>query len=221
MIDILIADDQALMRDGLQTILNLEEDMRVVGSARNGEEALQLTAELSPDIILMDIQMPVMDGIECTKRIKQLYPEQLILILTTFTEDEYIIEALAGGATGFLLKDMPGDKLIQSIRDALDGHFMLPSVIAAKLASRLSQVSHSPQIRIDAGRLKASGITFTDREKDIALLMLEGKSNRDIASQLIMREGTVKNYVSAIYNKVGTNDRTLAMIALKELLKDE
>ncbi|UUZ96972.1 response regulator transcription factor [Paenibacillus sp. P25] len=125
MINILIADDHTLMRDGLQTILNLEEDLRVVASAGNGTEALALTEKHRPHLILMDIQMQGLNGIECTKQIKQVFPETVILILTTFAEDDYIVEALAGGAAGFLLKDMPGDKLIQSIRDAAKGQFML------------------------------------------------------------------------------------------------
>ncbi|MDF2713516.1 MAG: two component transcriptional regulator, LuxR family [Paenibacillus sp.] len=218
MIDILIVDDHTLMRDGLQTILNLEEDMQVVGSAGNGEEALVIAERQRPHVVLMDIQMPKMNGISCAKHIKQMLPETVVLILTTFAEDEYIIEALAGGATGFLLKDMPGDKLIHSIRDAVAGQFMLPSVIAAKLASRLSAATAGGQIRLGAIIKKAEGIAFSEKEKTIALLMLEEKSNREISGLLFLSEGTVKNYVSAIYAKIGTNDRTIAVMTLRELL---
>lgn len=221
MIHILITDDQTLMRDALQTIISLEEDMKVVGMAKDGEQALELVRSLQPDLILMDIQMPGMTGIECTKRIKQLYPDTVVLILTTFSEDEYIVDALASGATGFLLKDMPGDRLVLSIRDAVSGHYMLPSVIAAKLAARISRVSQTTHSRLDAGRRRTDNPAFTAREKSIILLLLEGKTNRQIADLLIMSEGTVKNYVSSIYNKIGTNDRTLAIIALKEWLQNE
>lgn len=220
MIDILIADDQTLMREGLQTILSLEEDMVVVGMAENGSQALEQAERLKPHVVLLDIQMPVMDGIECVRRLKASQPDTVVLILTTFAEDEYIIEALTCGATGFLLKDMPGDKLIQSIRDAVSGQLIMPSVIAAKLAARLSKLSSTTRIQMDAARLKAEGVTFTERERSIILLMLQGMSNRQIAGILYMSEGTVKNYVSAIYNKIGTNDRTKAIIALKEIFPD-
>lgn len=218
MIDILIADDHTLMRDGLQTILNLEDDLRVVASAGNGAEALALTEKHRPHVILMDIQMQGMNGIECTKQIKQNFPETIILILTTFAEDDYIVEALAGGAAGFLLKDMPGDKLIQSVRDAVKGQFMLPSVIAAKLASRLLSSTAGGLLRLDSVLNKTGSITFSEKEKTIALLMLEGKSNREMAELLFMSEGTVKNYVSAIYAKIGTNDRNIAVMTLQGLL---
>jgi DNA-binding NarL/FixJ family response regulator len=222
MIHIMIADDQTLMRDALQTIVSLEKDMLVVGLAKDGIQALELVRELRPTLILMDIQMPGMDGIECTKQIKQLYPDTVILILTTFSDDDYIVEGLASGAAGFLLKDMPGERLVQAIRDAVSGQFMLPSVIAGKLAARLSRVSQTTQVRMDPAKRRGEGaLSFTMREKSIIHLLLEGKTNRQMADLLLMSEGTVKNYVSSIYAKIGTNDRTLAIIALKEWLQTE
>ncbi|UUZ82867.1 response regulator transcription factor [Paenibacillus sp. P26] len=219
-IKIVIADDQTLMRDGLQTILSLEDDMEVVGTAENGLEACELVGRLRPDVVLMDIQMPLLNGIECTKRIKKEFPDTFILILTTFAEDDYIVEGLANGAAGFLLKDMPGDKLIQSIRDCVKGRLLMPAVVAAKLAARLSYASSPKEGDFDVKRLKEQGISFKDREKHISLLMMEGKNNRQIAGPLFMSEGTVKNYVSTIYNKIGTNDRTKAILLLKEPLKE-
>ncbi|AFH59434.2 LuxR family transcriptional regulator [Paenibacillus mucilaginosus K02] len=213
---IVLADDQTLMRDGLHTILTLEDDLEVVGTAENGQQALELVEQLRPNLVLMDIQMPVMNGIESTKRIKKQFPETIILILTTFAEDDYIVEGLANGASGFLLKDMPGDKLIQSIRDCVKGQLMMPAVIASKLAARLSSASAAATAEFDPKRLKSEGISFTEREKNIISLMMEGKNNRQIAGLLFMSEGTVKNYVSMIYNKIGTNDRTKAILALKE-----
>ncbi|MBD0382527.1 response regulator transcription factor [Paenibacillus sp. WST5] len=205
------------MRDGLQTILSLQEDMHVVGMAKDGSEALLLVETLSPQVVLMDIQMPGMNGIECTKRIRAEYPGTIVLILTTFADDDYIIDALAGGATGFLLKDIPGEKLAQSIRDAVSGHFLLPSVIAAKLAARLSSASTTVQVMKSSARAKAEGIKWSEKELEVTSLMLEGKTNREIAAALFMSEGTIKNYVSGIYAKIGTNDRTVAIMTLREL----
>lgn len=218
-ITILIADDQTLMRDGLHTIISLQEDMQVVGMAKDGEETLQMAESLAPQLILMDIQMPYLNGIECTKRIKSFSPDTIVLILTTFADDDYIIEALASGAAGFLLKDMAGDKLAQLIRDAVKGELLLPSVIAGKLAARLSSKTASLQMMIGTNRVKHEGVKLSDKEYEVALLMIEGKSNREIAGRLFMSEGTVRNYVSSIYAKIGTNDRTIAMMTLKEQLE--
>jgi len=217
MIKVLMADDHTLMRDGLETILNLEHDIEVVGSARTGDEALEMTGRLRPHIVLMDIQMPGMSGIACTKRIKELYPDVQVLILTTFAEEEYIIDAFASGATGFLLKDMSGDKLTQSIRDALAGQFILPSAIAVKLVSRLAAAT-TGRHPLDKVLRKSASAHLTDKETRVAQLMLEGASNKEIAERLFMSEGTAKNYVSAIYNKIGTNDRTIAVMTLRGML---
>ncbi|MFB9277377.1 response regulator [Cohnella cellulosilytica] len=213
MLRVLIADDQALMRDGLQTILQLEDDIEVIATAENGEEACRLAAAHDPDLVLMDIRMPVMNGIEAVKKLRAESPRTKVLVLTTFDEDEYIIEALAGGAVGFLLKDIPTDKLLQAIRDAARGELMLPSPIAAKLAARLA----APASAAARTRNRAADLKFTNREMSIIALMVEGRTNRDIAQQLFMSEGTVKNYISAIYDKIGTNDRTQAVIWLKEM----
>ena len=213
MLRVLIADDQALMRDGLQTILQLEDDIEVIATAENGEEACRLAAAHDPDLVLMDIRMPVMNGIEAVKKLRAESPRTKVLVLTTFDEDEYIIEALAGGAVGFLLKDIPTDKLLQAIRDAARGELMLPSPIAAKLAARLA----APASAAARTRSRATDLKFTNREMSIIALMVEGRTNRDIAQQLFMSEGTVKNYISAIYDKIGTNDRTQAVIWLKEM----
>ncbi|MFD2330368.1 response regulator [Cohnella sp. GCM10020058] len=213
---ILIADDQTLMRDGLQTIIQLENDMEVVGTAENGEDACALAIRHRPDLVLMDIRMPVMNGIEAVKKLRQDAPDVRVLMLTTFDEDDYIIEALANGAVGFLLKDIQSDKLLQAIRDASRGEMMLPAGIAAKLAARLSS-PHAGKPSSLRARGRTDGLKFTDRELSIIALMVEGRTNREIAGQLFMSEGTVKNYVSTIYDKIGTNDRTQAVIWLKEM----
>jgi len=216
MLKLLIADDQTLMRDGLQTILQLEEDIQVVATAENGEEACRLVKIHDPDLVLMDIRMPVMNGIEAVKKLRVDSPHTKVLVLTTFDEDEYIIEALASGAVGFLLKDIPTEKLLQAIREAARGEIMLPSAIAVKLAARLSAPvpGRSPAPR---PRNRASELKFTNREMSIIALMVEGRNNREIAQLLFMSEGTVKNYISAIYDKIGTNDRTQAVIWLKDM----
>jgi len=218
MLKILIADDQTLMRDGLQTILQLEDDIEVIATAENGEEACRLVAIHDPDLVLMDIRMPVMNGIEAVKKLRVESPHTKVLVLTTFDEDEYIIEALASGAVGFLLKDIPTEKLLQAIRDAARGEIMLPSSIAVKLAARLSAPLPAPG-RIPAlrARTRATDLKFTNREMSIIELMMEGRNNREIAQLLFMSEGTVKNYISGIYEKIGTNDRTQAVIWLKDM----
>lgn len=216
MLKILIADDQTLMRDGLQTILQLEDDIDVIATAENGEEACRLVAIHNPDLVLMDIRMPVMNGIEAVKKLRVESPHTKVLVLTTFDEDDYIIDALASGAVGFLLKDIPTEKLLQAIREAARGEIMLPSSIAVKLAARLSAPAQgrSPEPR---SRGKTSDLKFTNRELSIITLMVEGRNNREIAQLLFMSEGTVKNYISAIYDKIGTNDRTQAVIWLKDM----
>lgn len=219
MIRIVIADDHALIRDGLQTIINLQDDMEVVGFAENGDEACQVTGELMPDLVLMDIQMPQMDGIEATKIIKQKYPNTAVLILTTFADDDYIVDGLVAGADGFLVKNLPAAKIIDAIRDAVAGQFMLPATVAAKLSARLQYLSGKLKSVLDIEQVVDHSIQFTEREKEIILLMIQGKNNREISSILFMSEGTVKNYISVIYQKIGTNDRAKAILILNELIK--
>ncbi len=218
MLRIVIADDQRLLRDGIATILSLEEDLDVVGAAENGLEAVQLVRSLAPKIVLMDIKMPVQDGIEALKTIKAEMPEVKVIMLTTFAEDKFIVEAMSAGADGFLLKDMPSERVVQTVRDAAAGQLMLPSSIAAKLAARLMTLTNVKADVFDEAKLKREGLLFTDRERRMILLMIDGSSNKQIAASLFMSEGTVRNYISVIYNKIGTNDRQAAVQRLKELL---
>ncbi|MBD0382619.1 response regulator [Paenibacillus sedimenti] len=219
-IRIVIADDQTLLRDGLQTIINLEEDMEVVGVAENGEEAYSLVATCQPTLVLMDIRMPGANGLEATRMILDNYPDTMVVMLTTFAEEEYIVDSLAHGACGFLLKDMPGDKLIQAIRDAASGHLLMPNIVARKLAARISHLTAGSSRTISSPRMREQGISFTEREKHIILLMLQGKNNKEISRALFMSEGTVKNYVSIIYHKIGIKDRSKAVLFLKELFEE-
>lgn len=211
-IKILIVDDQTLMRDGLKTILELEDNMEVIGTAKNGQEAIEFCNKKVPDLILMDIRMPIMDGVCSTKIIKSLYPDTIILILTTFNDDEYIIDALSYGASGYILKDIEGDALIKAINDAIKGSFMLPSDIAIKIAKRLTKNNIVTQEE------KQSLKEFSEREIEIAKLIAAGLSNKQIAAALFISEGTVKNYISNIYSKLGTSDRMGASLTIKKVL---
>lgn len=215
---ILIVDDQTLMRDGLATILDLEDDLQVVGTAENGLEAIEKVSLLRPRLVLMDIQMPVMNGIESIKHIKKAHPDTRVLILTTFQDDDYIVEGLANGADGYLIKDMKGRQLITSIREALQGGMMMPAVIAAKLAARLNNLSVPDQDRLHSRKLKQDAPHFSNREQDIIRQMLQGDNNRQIAAALFMSEGTVRNYISVIYQKLGVNDRAKAIVLLQEYM---
>lgn len=195
-IKVMITDDQRLMREGLKTILDLEEDLTVVGLAENGKDALDKITDAQPDVLLMDIRMPIMNGVECTGIIKQRYPEVKVLILTTFDDDEFIIEALKNGAVGYLLKDLPSEKLVGAIRDVYNGNSIMQPEIAAKVISHIT------------GTKKAQPEELTDREKDVLQLVGKGLSNVEIAKKLFISEGTVKNYISNLYSKLGVNDRS-------------
>lgn len=211
MITIVIADDQMLIREGLMTILDLEDDMKVVGLARNGEEAIALTKLHRPQLVMMDIQMPIMDGITALKDIKQQFPDTFILILSTFLEDHYIIDGMTSGASGYLLKDMDTDKMLAAIRDTVLGQFILPTAVAAKLVSKLSQASFP-------GYGQENTITLTERELELAKLIVEGYTNKEIASTLYIAEGTVRNYVSSLYSKLEVIDRVQAIVKLKGII---
>lgn len=208
MIKVLIADDQTLMRDGLKTILDLEDDIEVIATAENGEIAFKRASELNPDVILMDIRMPIMNGVDSVKKIKSILPKVSVIMLTTFDDDEYIIEALSNGASGYLLKDMPAEKLIEAIRDSLKGQLFIPTNIAAKLISRLYEKETSK-------KTFKKDLDLSERELQVSSLLIEGYNNKQISSKLFISEGTVKNYISNIYSKIGISDRTKAALFLK------
>ncbi|ABR47743.1 two component transcriptional regulator, LuxR family [Alkaliphilus metalliredigens QYMF] len=210
-IKVLIVDDQSLMRDGLKTIIDLEPDMEVLGTCENGRVAIEKSKILNPDVILMDIRMPEVNGVEATKIIKKHAPHMKIIILTTFDDDEYIIDALSHGASGYLLKDIDGDKLINSIRDAYDGTLLMPGTIAAKLVAKLNQANRSSN-NVSVAVNNHYYEKLSEREIEIAKLMLEGLNNKEIASELFITQGTAKNYISSIYSKIGVRDRTNAVL---------
>lgn len=206
-IRILLADDQTIIREGIRSLLASHGDLTVVGEAGDGEAAVALAHKLKPDVVLMDIRMPKMDGVEATRLIKGDLPETVVIVLTTFDDDEYVIKAMTYGASGYLLKDIGSDKLVEAIRDGMNGSIILPGRIAAKITSRLSQ-NTAPSVHTE---------DFTQREVDIIRLMASGKSNGEIAQTLYLTVGTVKNYISQIYMKMNVSDRANAVIAFKKM----
>lgn len=214
MIRVMIVDDQTLMRDGLKTILELEDDLEVVGLASNGREAYELISSTKPDIMLMDIRMPILNGVEATKLIKRDYKEVNIIILTTFDTDDLIMDALVSGADGYILKDIEGNCLVESVRAAYRGEMLLPTKIAAKLVNCLVKVDGD---EYSGARETLKSFGLTDREKSICILIREGLTNKQICEELYLTTGTVKNYITTIYNKLGVSNRTAAVLMLKKL----
>jgi DNA-binding NarL/FixJ family response regulator len=203
MINLLIADDQDLFRKGLATLLNLEEDLCVVGQAANGQEAWEMAQELQPDVILMDVRMPICNGVEATQRIHQQYPWIRILMLTTFDEDDYIWQSLQAGALGYLLKSTPSEQLATAIRSLQQGYSQLGPTIAPKVFAQINPLLATK--RSDLGDLSM-------REQDVLRLLGQGCSNREISTSLYISEGTVKNYVTQILSKLRLRDRTQAAL---------
>ena len=229
-IKVLLADDQNIIREGIRSLLQDYADIKIVGEAANGRQLVDLTAELGPDIVLTDIRMPIMDGVEAARLIKQQRPQTIVIMLTTFDDDEYIIEAMTGGAAGYLLKDISSDQLVQALRDSMQGNLILPGRIAAKITAKLTGAAAASGVTSERESERGSNgdggggdssasmhDMFSDRERDIIKLLLRGDSNREIADQLFLTVGTVKNYLSQIYQKLDVSDRAKAVIKLQEL----
>lgn len=211
-IKVLICDDQSLFREALRTLLSSYPDLEVVGEAANGEESLRLAVSLSPDIALMDLRMPVMDGVEATRRINQLGKGIKVIVLTTFDDDETVFEGLRAGAVGYLLKDVSSEKLVEAIKAANNGeYFLLPS-ITAKVVSEFSKISKPVRKQKD----ELIPDPLSPREIEILKIVATGASNREIAEQLFISEGTVKNHLSSILSKLGVRDRMQAILRAKE-----
>jgi len=206
-ITILLADDQTIIRDGLRALLEANTDIQVVSEAKNGIEAYEQTKIHHPQVVLMDIRMPQMGGVEATRLIKRDFPETAVLVLTTFDDDESILGAITHGASGYLLKDISGVKLAEAVRDTVRGSVILPGNIAAKITKHIGR----------HGKPETSLEDFTQREQDIIRLLMQGKSNQEIAQTLFLTVGTVKNYISQIYSKAGITDRANAILHFKQL----
>ncbi|MGG4166285.1 response regulator transcription factor [Rossellomorea vietnamensis] len=208
MVRIVIVDDQELMRDGLATILDLRQEIEVAGVASNGQEAFEKAGELRPDIVLMDIRMPIASGVEGTKLITATYPDIKVLMLTTFNDSELIFEALEEGASGYLLKDMPTDAIVQAIMTVQSGGMVLPKELTADIVREMRRNLPAEQINTVPEIVKE----LTEREREVLQHLGLGLNNKEIAGELYISEGTVKNHVSNLISKLQLRDRTQAAI---------
>lgn len=211
-IRLLLVDDQRLLRDGLRTLLDLEPDLHVVGEAGNGQEALDAYAALRPDVVLMDVRMPLLDGVEATRRLRSQWPDARVIILTTFDDDEYVFEGLRAGALGYLLKDVSVEELADSIRTVMAGGVLIEPSVARKVVAEFARLAAAP-----ARPAAVLEEPLSEREQEILQLLAQGMTNREIAQQLFLAEGTVKNYVTNILGKIGARDRTQAALRAHEL----
>ena len=203
MIKLLLADDQNIFREGLATLLSVEDDLEVVGQAKNGEEAIFLAETLQPNVILMDVRMPVVDGVQATSEIYKRYPWIRILVLTTFDDDEYILKSLQAGARGYLLKRTPSQAIAAAIRSVAQGYSQLSPTVALKAFSYLQPVSTSSTAPLDK---------LSKRETEVLRLVGQGMNNQEIATELHLSEGTVKNYVTQVLSKLKMRDRIQAAL---------
>lgn len=216
MIKVLIVDDQKILAEGLRAILETEESIQVTDIAANGIAALTAIEAEEPQVVLMDIRMEQMDGVACTKVIKKRWPQIQVLILTTFDDREYITEAIASGASGYLLKDISGNKLIQAVKDVYEGEILLQGKVAARLADT---IKYGNAKEGNPETILKQKLSLSDREAQIALMISQGFTNKQIASALYITDGTTKNYVSNIYAKLEVSDRVGAAVKLRNLLE--
>lgn len=205
MINVLVADDQELIRQSLQIVLNTKEELNVTDTVSNGQEVIQSVREQKPDVILMDIRMPKMDGVQCTKIIKENYPDIKIIILTTFDDDEFVFNALKNGASGYLLKGVSMDELEEAIKTVHSGRAMINPDIATKVVMLFNQMANQ-NLKIEVDKAFEAHITKTEW-KVIEQVQI-GASNKEIAKNLNLSEGTVRNYISTILDKLDLRDRT-------------
>ena len=222
-IRVLLADDQDIIRTGLTIILNHQPDLEVVGQAADGVQAIDLARQLQPDVILMDIKMPNLNGIQATRQIVAGQPHIQIIILTTYDTDDWVFDGIRAGAIGYLLKDTPSQDLAAAVRGAMRGESQIDPSVARKVLREFQHITHdrahvtAPRQKIDEPELEQ----LTDREEDVLKLLAAGLPNKDIALKLSLSEGTVKNHISAILAKLHANDRTQAVLtALKRGLVD-
>lgn len=204
MIKVLIADDQEIVCEGLKMILETDPQIRVIGTANDGQEALDLVEALAPDVVLMDLQMPRMNGVQAIRRLRVTHPDLPVLVLTTYMDDKWLFDAIRSGASGYLMKDRPRLELIEAIHGTVAGDTYIDPSVAGKV---LNNIAASPQ-----QDLSEHSYNLTDREQDILNLLAQGLSNADISHQLYLSEGTVRNYTSTLFAKLGVSDRTQAVI---------
>ena len=210
---VLLVDDQALFREALAVLLGASAGLEVVGEAGNGEEAVARVAAAGPDVVLMDLRMPVLDGVSATRRIRAEHPATQVIALTTFDDDADVFAALRAGAVGYLLKDVSSERLVEAVRAAARGESVLQPSVAAKVVARFAQLPDAeavppPQPLADP---------LSAREHEVLRLLAEGRSNREIAAALFLAEGTVKNHVTSVLGKLGVRDRTQAALRASKL----
>lgn len=211
-IKVMIVDDQIILAEGIRSVVSSSEDLDVIAVAGDGQQALELMEKGTvPDVVLLDIRMPNMNGVVTTGEIKKRYPDVKVLILTTFDDSDYILNALNNGACGYLLKDISGSALVTSIKNAYEGDTILPAKIAKKITDAAKMVTSDREIKLR----RAFG--FSDREVEIAIMIFEGFNNRQIASALGLSDGTARNYISAIYMKLECEGRSAAIEKMKSI----
>lgn len=211
MIRILLADDQSLFREALRMLINSQPDLEVVGEAADGAEAIKLAESLRPNVVLMDLQMPVMNGVAATRHLHAEQPDCRVIALTTFDGDEYVFDCLRAGAVGYLLKDAPSENLFAAIRAAARGESFLQPSVTTRVLAEFTRLSDQP-----AASAKLIE-PLSDREEEILRLIAKGSTNREIAEALFITEGTVKNHVTNILSKLDVRDRTQAALKAREL----
>ncbi|MEV6447600.1 response regulator transcription factor [Amycolatopsis sp. NPDC051716] len=209
---VLLVDDQALFREALATLLATHDGIDVVGEAGNGAEALREAASLAPDVVLMDLRMPVLDGVAATRRLRAEQPGVQVIALTTFDDDEDVFAVLRAGAVGYLLKDVSSARLVEAVLAAARGESVLQPSVAAKVVARFAQLPDAP-----APRPQPLVVPLSERELDVLRLLAGGRSNREIAAALFLAEGTVKNHVTNVLGKLGARDRTQAALRARDL----
>lgn len=217
MIDLVIVDDQEIVREGLKRILSLNKEINCIGEAYNGRHLIELLKKLSPQVILMDIRMPIMDGIEATKFVKENYSNIKVIILTTFNEDDYIFQGLKYGADGYILKDSGSKEIINSIKTALEGSILLNPKVTEKVVKALNSRPIEISVQKKNDEKEKLLQILTPREFDVTKHIIDGKSNKSISEALFVTEGTVKNYVSKILEKLQVNNRTELVIYLQKI----
>lgn len=205
MIKVILADDQQVVRQGLQLILESDPDISIIASAGDGNEACDKVDEITPDIVLMDLNMPVCNGVTATRRIKQKHPRLPVIILTTYSSDEWLFDALRAGADGYLLKDIDGDELIKAVKGSLEGKRFLDPSITGRVLKGFACIGTPAQLDINTD-------LFNLKEREILACLTKGYSNQEIADSVHLASGTVRNYISQIFTKLGVQDRTQAAI---------
>ena len=214
MIKVIVCDDQAIIRDGLEMLLKLEKDIEVVGQAQDGAEAVAMVEKVQPDLVLMDLKMPGLNGIEATRQIRANYPQVKVLVLTTYDDDEWVFDAIRAGASGYLLKDTPREEVIKAVKGTAVGKTFVDPAVAGKLLQQVASNQAQPSTLLTD--------KLTEREAEVLRWVARGFNNADIAERLHLSEGTVRNHVSAIFAKLEVADRTqAAVIAIQHGLGDE